>query len=59
MAFTDNGIGTGMYMPVAPAQTAALENYLNPQARPAYIVQNPNCCNYNGYYNGGCCGNAA
>jgi len=41
------------------AQTAALENYLNPKARPAYIVQNPNCCNYNGYYNGGCCGNAA
>lgn len=26
------------------AQTAALENYLNPPARPAYIVQNPNCC---------------
>lgn len=25
-------------------QTAALENYLNPPARPAYIVQNPNCC---------------
>lgn len=26
------------------AQTAALENYLNPPARPAYIVANPNCC---------------
>ena len=26
------------------AQTSALENYLNPPARPAYIVQNPNCC---------------
>lgn len=26
------------------AQTAALENYLNPPARPAYLVQNPNCC---------------
>lgn len=26
------------------AQTAALENYLNPPARPAYVVQNPNCC---------------
>lgn len=25
-------------------QTAALENYLNPPARPAYVVQNPNCC---------------
>ena len=26
------------------AQTAALEQYLAPTARPAYIVQNPNCC---------------
>ena len=26
------------------AQTAAIENYLNPPARPAYVVQNPNCC---------------
>lgn len=26
------------------AQTAAIENYLNPPARPAYIVANPNCC---------------
>ena len=25
-------------------QTAVLEDYLNPVARPAYIVQNPNCC---------------
>lgn len=25
-------------------QTATLEDYLNPVARPAYIVQNPNCC---------------
>ena len=25
-------------------QTAVLEDYLNPTARPAYIVQNPNCC---------------
>lgn len=35
------------------AQTAALEQYLAPVARPAYIVQNPNCCanNYG-------CGNA-
>lgn len=31
------------------AQTAALENYLNPPARPAYIVQNPNCCQNFGY----------
>ena len=28
-------------------QTAVLEDYLNPVARPAYIVQNPNCCTYN------------
>lgn len=26
------------------AQTTALEQYLAPVARPAYIVQNPNCC---------------
>ena len=25
-------------------QTAVLEDYLNPVARPAYIVHNPNCC---------------
>lgn len=32
------------------AQTAALEQYLNPVPIPAYVVQNPNCCgqNYNG-----------
>lgn len=36
-------------------QTAALEQYLAPVPRPAYIVQNPNCCAQN-YYNGcGCC----
>lgn len=35
-------------------QTAALEQYLAPVPRPAYIVQNPNCC---GNYNYGCgCG---
>lgn len=28
-------------------QTAVLEDYLNPVARPAYIVQNPNCCTQN------------
>ena len=26
------------------AQTVALEQHLNPTAKPAYIVQNPNCC---------------
>jgi len=29
------------------AQTVALEQYLNPTAKPAYIVQNPNCCAQN------------
>ena len=38
------------------AQTAALEQYLNPAPIPAYVVQNPNCCNTN-YYGG--CGCAA
>ena len=33
------------------AQTTALEQYLAPVARPAYIVQNPNCC---GQQNFGC-----
>ncbi len=29
------------------AQTVALEQYLNPVPIPAYVVQNPNCCNQN------------
>lgn len=33
-------------------QTTVLEDYLNPVARPAYIVQNPNCCSQN--YGCGC-----
>ena len=37
------------------AQTNTLENYLNPPARPAYIVQNPNGCNCNNYYPNPCC----
>lgn len=37
------------------AQTQALEQYLAPVPRPAYIVQNPSCCTPN--YNAGCaCG---
>lgn len=35
------------------AQTAALERYLAPNPIPAYVVQNPSCCNP-GYYNGSC-----
>ena len=34
------------------AQTVAIEQYLNPTARPAYIVPNPNCCY--GNYGYGC-----
>lgn len=38
------------------AQTVALEQYLNPTPIPAYMVQNPSCCNQN-FFNGGCsCG---
>lgn len=35
------------------AQTTALEQYLAPVPRPAYIVQNPSCCNASAY-NCGC-----
>lgn len=39
------------------AQTQALEQYLAPVPRPAYVVQNPNCCGVNNYYTAGCgCG---
>jgi len=37
------------------AQTTALEQYLAPVPRPAYIVQNPNCCAQNFGF-GGCGG---
>lgn len=36
------------------AQTAALEQYLAPTPRPAWIVQNPNCCTQNFGYGCGC-----
>lgn len=36
------------------AQTQSLEQYLNPAPIPAYVVQNPNCCN--GAFNGYGCG---
>ena len=36
------------------AQTAALENYLSPPVRPAYLVANPNCCQ--NQWNGCGCG---
>lgn len=38
------------------AQTAALEQYLAPTPRPAYIVQNPNCCSQNFGYSCACGG---
>jgi len=38
------------------AQTQAIEQYLAPVPRPAYVVQNPNCCGTN-YYTSSCgCG---
>lgn len=40
------------------AQTTALEQYLNPPARPAYIVANPNGCGTPIYYTGCGCGQA-
>jgi hypothetical protein len=36
------------------AQTSALEQYLNPTPKPAYIVQNPNGCGCGNAF-GGCC----
>lgn len=36
------------------AQTAALEQYLAPVPRPAYVVQNPNCCSATYNTCGGC-----
>ena len=36
------------------AQTAALEQYLNPTPIPAYVVANPSCCNQNFGFGCGC-----
>lgn len=36
------------------AQTNALEQYLAPVPRPAYVVQNPNCCGNTGWGSCGC-----
>ena len=38
------GAQTAAIMAHNEAQTTALEQYLAPVPRPAYIVQNPNCC---------------
>lgn len=51
------GANTSRILADNAAQTTALEQYLNPTAIPAYLVQNPNCCQqncrseYNGFYN--------
>ena len=51
------GAQTAQILANNEAQTVALEQYLAPVARPAYIVQNPNCCS-NQYGYAGCgCGN--
>ena len=41
------GAQTAQIMANNEAQTVALEQYLAPVPRPAYIVQNPNCCQQN------------
>ena len=50
------GAQTAQILANNEAQTTALEQYLAPVPRPAYVVQNPNCCaqnyGYGGY--GGC-----
>ena len=52
-----NNANTSRLLADNAAQTTALEQYLNPTAIPAYIVQNPNCCQQNtgcgcgGFYN--------
>lgn len=52
------GAQTAQILANNEAQTTALEQYLAPVPRPAYVVQNPNCCgNQFGY--GGCGGYAA
>lgn len=52
------GAQTAQILANNEAQTTALEQYLAPVPRPAYMVQNPNCCaNQFGY--GGCGGYTA
>ena len=41
------GVQTAQILANNEAQTNALEQYLAPVPRPAYIVQNPNGCNCN------------
>lgn len=46
------GAQTAQILSDNAAQTFALEQYLAPVPKPAYIVQNPSCCQQN--YGGGC-----
>lgn len=46
------GANTSRILADNAAQTTALEQYLNPTPIPAYMVQNPNCCQQN--YGCGC-----
>lgn len=48
------GAQTAQILANNDAQTAALEQYLAPTPRPAYMVQNPNCCS--GQFGYGGCG---
>lgn len=48
------GAQTAAIMAHNEAQTTALEQYLAPVPRPAYVVQNPNCCQNNWGYGCGC-----
>lgn len=50
------GAQTAALMAHNEAQTTALEQYLAPVPRPAYVVQNPNCCGQQAW---GCSGCAA
>lgn len=50
------GASTSRVLADNAAQTVALEQYLNPTAIPAYIVQNPNCCPQNQCGYNSCCG---
>lgn len=43
----NNNAQTARLLADNTAQTVALEQYLNPTPIPAYIVQNPNCCQQN------------
>lgn len=48
------GVQTAQIIANNEAQTTALERYLAPNPIPAYVVQNPNCCNNACNVNCGC-----